>query len=306
MKEDTTYPEEHRLQGVTESFRGATDNLARARCNRYTANHGSFLLKDGRYAYRDHVWMDGPKREFYHILSIEDEEILRFLDYWDKLEEKQNRGGGTVSDRESYAYQNHLQRDGEDEESSTADPIDRYVYTEWFRDECAINNEDASMSKRFPLRAEYAIIHAFLQELTPTDRQVYENLFAGSLFDEEIKGELHLEHSTWSMDKRRFLDKVRAVFSAAGYDVPSPEELAKERDGYSARLNAIRAQQNEEAKERNMGRSISRELALTEQTSRPRAFIENDKRLRYDIEEMLMDEDLEASRQKNMPDGGMD
>ena len=130
MKEDTTYPEEHSLQGVTESFRGATDNLARARCNRYTANHGSFLLKDGRYVYRDHVWMDGPKREFYHILSIEDEEILRFLDYWDKLEEKQNRSGGTVGDRESYAYQNHLQRDDEDEESSAADPIDRYVYTE--------------------------------------------------------------------------------------------------------------------------------------------------------------------------------
>ena len=300
MEKEITYPEEHTLQGVTESFRGSLDGLARSNSNRYTINHGSFRLKDGRYAYRDYVWMEEPKRAFYHILSIEDEEILKLLDYWDKLEEKQNRRGGAVSDHESYAYQNHLQRDNEDEENAPASPVDKYLYTEWYRDECAINNEDASMSRRFPLKAEYAIIHALLQELTPAERQVYEYLFAGKLSDEEIKGELHLEHSTWSMEKRRFLDKVRAVFSAAGYDVPSPEELAGEREGYRARLNAIRAQQNEDAKDRNMGRSICREAALSEQTSRPRAFVEKDDRVQADIEEMLLDDKEELKRQKKI------
>ena len=90
------------------------------------------------------------------------------------------------------------------------------------------------------------------------------------------------------------------MFSAAGYDVPTPEELAEEQDSYKARLKAIRAQQDEETKDRNMGRSIYRETVLTEQASRPRAFVEKDDRVQADIEEMLLDDKEELKRQKKI------
>ena len=305
MAKEIILPETHTLQGITESFRCSLDGLRRERANKYNINSGSFILKEDNcadssthgakkgaytYAYRDCVWEETPKYFFYHLISSNDENIVAFLDYWDRLEEKQNRHGGAVS---SYEQQNHLRWQAEEgEDDAGTDPEGKQLYLEWMRE------TDASEGKKLPLPAEYGVIHSLLERLTPADRRVYEYMFAGNMTDEETKQELTLEHSTWSMEKRRFLDKVREAFVSLGYDVPTQAELDKERKLRNDHMKLIDEQKAKEKKEKDLGRSIAREHALMEQTDRPRAFVDKDERLQEDIEEMLEDDRIELAEER--------
>lgn len=285
MAEEITFPEPFTWQGISQTYQGTMEKLERVRTNQYTYNHGGFLLKDGRYCYRDYIWTEGVKFEFYHVLSSKEKGSFDFLDYWNKLEERQNRHS---IDSGSYKYQNYLGSitDENDEDNVSLNPIDTHELEEWCRD------EDASEGKRFPIKPENAIIHAFIQQLTPADRLVYESLFNGDMADAEVKEEDGQEHSTWSMKKRRFLDKVREAFIANGYDVPTAEELRKEKKAYADRLREAAEERAEEEKTARWGQSIAREQVMMEQSRRLAVAVKNDARIQESIEQML-DEDIE-------------
>ena len=105
--------------------------------------------------------------------------------------------------------------------------------------------------------------------------------------DAEVKEEDGQEHSTWSMKKRRFLDKVREAFIANGYDVPTAEELRKEKKAYAARLSEAAAELEEKEKTARWGQSIAREQAMVERSSRLADAVKNDARIQESIEQML-------------------
>ena len=238
-------------------------------------------MRDGRYAYLDYVRQDGKTNVFYHILSIDDEEFLELMDYWDGFEERENRHS---AENESYARLNYFKRVTDD----GADPMDKKLYSEYMAAEQAVDGE--TVDKPFPRKAECAILDTLIKQLTPADRQVYEFLFNSKMTEVEIKKELELEHSAWTNRKKRFLEKVRAYFVALGYDVPTVEELKQKKAKRVARLDEVKQYEQEQAALRSMGKSIAREAALMESTKRSLTSVENDRRLNSDYAQMLADD----------------
>lgn len=218
----------------------------------------SFLLEDGRYAYRD-CDDEGSvhrKPEFYHVLTIEDENLLRYLEgtaYFDREEEKSNRREGELL---SYAFMNFCKKQEADGDYA-ADPMDKEFFKRYQ------NEIDHGPGRPFPLKSEYAVIQCAIQQMTPTDRRVYELLYNSSLSDAEIKERCELEHNTWTNEKARFLQKMRSVFEALGYAVPghcsTKAEAEQKRSQHDEEMRKIILQEEEEEAIVQEGRSIARE-----------------------------------------------
>ena len=239
--------------GATEEFIISERLPARKKKpNRYTPWDGSFALRDGRYAYWD--FDSVTKQSFYHVLTIEDAELLACLEYFDQQEEASNRRVGEHSSYISQDYDCSYRADGFDSLS------DAESYRQWLRD------EDSSTAKPLPLKSEYAVIHSIVQQLPPKERRVFGLLYDSYLSEAEIKKLLQLTHSAWANEKTRFHEKVHRIFTALGYDVPktAPDHTDNKDANYSDTLAEIEAKAEEAAELRELGRSIARELSEKE------------------------------------------
>lgn len=247
-------------QGVTERTVGTYNLPKRARSNKYTGSLWSFRLKEGNeYAYFGQL--DYDKARFYHVLSIKDENYLEMLDYWDRQEEKAAR---QTIDNISFAQLNcHAVLD---EDGDAIDPMDREEYQQW------IQEEDSSAGRRIPIKAEKAIVNSVIKRLSPTDQRVYRYMFEGNYSDAEIKQVFELEHSAWSNEKKRFLEKIRQIFIELGYDVPTLDEVKAQRKKWNDRMAETEKAKEKAALMAELEQSISRELKCSESMTRPRGF----------------------------------
>lgn len=247
-------------QGVTERTVGPYSLPKKARSNKYTKSLWSFRLKEGNeYAYFGQLYHD--KARFYHVLSIQDEKYLEMLDYWDRQEEKAAR---QTIDNISFAQLNYHAT--LDEDGDAIDPMDREEYQQWAQ------QEDSSAGRRIPIKAEKAIINSIIKRLSPTDQRVYRYMFEGNYTDAEIKQVFELEHSAWSNEKRRFLEKIRQIFIELGYDVPALDEVKAQAKKRNDRMAEIEKAKEKAALMAELEQSISRELKCSESTTRSRAF----------------------------------
>lgn len=298
--DEIVFGETVRGQGVEETIIPSWELSERAAYSKNMHNQWSFWLKDGTYAFLDYDKCPENKklRTYYHRLSIDDEEYRRFLTYWDRQEENAYR---RFIENESYDQQNYYKRITEIDEDAdpAADPSAKEFYMEWARDVAEEIIESADEDRKFPQKAEYGVIQDFKQKMTGNDWRVYRYLFDSELTEEEIKKEYKLEHSTWSNEKIRFLDRVRRLFVEMGYDVPSAEELKDQRDQREAKLKQIAEAEEEERSLLSMGKSMARELALIESQEHASTYASEDQRLREDYAQMLAD-DRDQLRKKNV------
>lgn len=247
-------------QGVTERTVEPYNLPKKARSNKYTKSLWSFRLKEGNeYAYFCQLYHD--KARFYHVLSIQDEQYLEMLDYWDRQEEKAAR---QTMDNISFAQLNYdvtLDEDGD-----TIDPMDREEFLEWTQ------QEDGSAGRRIPIKAEKAVVNSVIKRLSPTDQRVYRYMFEGNYSDAEIKQVFELEHSAWSNEKKRFLETIRQIFIELGYDVPTLDEVKAQRKKWDGRMAEIEKAREKATLSKDLEQSISREVRRTESDTSPRAF----------------------------------
>lgn len=256
MKDIFEFPEPERRQGVTEKAVGRSSLPKRARSNKYTRGSWSFRLKeDNGYAYWQEFYQSDVK--YYRVLFIEDQDLLEMLDYWDRQEEKADRQSFESG---SFSYINFLQT------TDGADPMDRAVYEEWAQ------KEDSARGKKLPVKAELAVIHSIIISLSPTDQRVYRYMFEENMTDAQIKQAFELEHSAWSNEKKRFLNKVRNAFIELGYEVPGLEELKKQAKVRDDAIKRLAAAREKEAAAGRLEKSIAREIRRMESTTKPRAF----------------------------------
>ncbi len=247
-------------QGVTERTVGTYNLPKKARSNKYTKSLWSFRLEEGNeYAYFGQLFYD--KAKYYHVLSIRDENYLEMLDYWDRLEEKAAR---QTMDNISFAQLNY--RAAIDEDGSAIDPMDQEEYQNW------VQQEDSSAGRKIPIKAELAVINSIIKRLSPTDQRVFRYMFEGNYTDAEIKQVFDLEHSAWSNEKRRFLEKVRQIFIELGYDVPTLDEVKEQTKKRNERMAEIEEAREKEALMDALEKSITREVKRSESTTGPRAF----------------------------------
>lgn len=295
MRKDFDFPEPVEGQGVVQWTVGSASAPKRARTNRYTKGSRSFRVKDdSRYAYDDHNSSDCcsnacranyayrtnyayranyayrgefavDQQLYYNVLSIDDGNVLEMLDYWDRLEEKANR---QALENSSFSYLNYTQ--DLDEDGNALDPMDQEVYREWAA------QEDGARGKRFPIKAELAIIHSIMERLSPKDQRVYRYMFEENMTDAEIKQAFELEHSAWANEKKRFLNRVREVFIALGYEVPTLAEVKNQARRRADAMKKIESATQEEAELYNLGKSIARELRRMESATKPRIFVSVD------------------------------
>ena len=264
MQKGITFPDPVEKQGVRETFVGPYSLPKKIRSNKYTRGRWSCRLKEGNsYAYWQEFYFNKP--DYYHVLSIDDEDLLDMLDYWDLMEE---RGDRKSWDNISFAQLNHAI--AVDENGDALDPLDKEEYREW------VDEERSTVGRSFPLKAETAIVHSIIERLSPADQRVYEYMFDGNMTEAEIKQAFELKHSAWSNEKRRFLDKVRQVFIELGYDVPTQEEVDKQARQVEKDMKAVEKARREEAKMGLLGKSIKKELSRVESTTKPRAFAAED------------------------------
>ena len=247
-------------QGVTERTVGTYNLPKRARSNKYTGSLWSFRLKEGNeYAYFGQLYHD--KARFYYILSIKDEKYLEMLDYWDRVEEKAAR---QTIDNISFAQLNY--HAALDEDGDAIDPMDQEEYQQW------VQEEDSSAGRRIPIKAEKAIVNSIIKRLSPMDQRVYRYMFEGNYSDAEIKQVFELEHSAWSNEKKRCLEKIRQIFIELGYDVPMLDEVKAQRKKWNDRMAEIEKAKEKAALSKDLEQSISREVRHSESTTGPRAF----------------------------------
>ena len=247
-------------QGVTERTVGTYNLPKRARSNKYTRSLWNFRLKEGNeYAYFGQLFYE--KVRFYHVLSIKDEKYLDMLDYWDRQEEKAAR---QTMDNISFAQLNY---DATlDEDGDSIDPMDREEFLEWTQ------QEDSSTGRRIPIKTEKAVVNSIIKRLSPTDQRVYRYMFEGNYSDAEIKQVFELEHSAWSNEKKRFLEKIRQIFIELGYDVPTLDEVKAQRKKWDDRMAEIEKAREKATLSKDLEQSISREVRRSESTTGPRAF----------------------------------
>lgn len=260
MQKEVRFPEPEERQGVRETYVGPYSLPKKARSNQFTRGRWSFRLAGGNaYAYWQEFYHD--KIQYYHILNIEDEDLLEVLDYWDLMEE---RGTRRNWDNISFSQLNYARK--LDEDGSALDPEDQEIYREWVREE-----ENATDCK-LPIKAEHAIVHSIVEQLSPADQRIYQYMFSDNMSSAEIKQAFDLTASALSEEKIRFLEKVRKVFIELGYDVPTLEELQEENNRHQDAMKEIAKAKKEEAESSRLGKSISSELRRSESTTKPRAF----------------------------------
>ena len=281
------FPEPTEKQGVTERTVSTYNLPQKARSNKYTKSLWSFRLKEGNgYAYFGQLYHD--KARYYHVLTIKDEQYLEMLDYWDRIEEKAAR---QTIDNISFAQLNY--KTSIDEDGSAIDPIDQEEYQQW------VQQEDGSEGQKFPIRAELAIANSIIKRLSPTDQRVYRYMFEGNYTDAEIKQVFELEHSAWSNEKRRFLEKIRQIFIELGYDVPTVEEVNAQIKKRNDRNSEIKNAKEKASLMDELERSISREARRSESTTGSRAFAADEQAERdtqNGLYEMLCAEEAEGVR----------
>lgn len=254
------YPGPVEKQGVEERTVGPYDLPKKAHSNKYTRSLWSFQLKEGNeYAYFGQLYHD--KARFYHVLTIKDRQYLEMLDYWDRLDEKAERKS---MDNARFAQLNY--RATIDEDGSAIDPMDQEEYQKW------VQQEDSSTGGRIPVKAEQAIVHSIIKRLSPTDQRVYRYMFEGNYTDAEIKQVFELEHSAWSNEKRRFLEKVRQIFIELGYDMPTLDEVKVQTKKWNDHMAEIEKDKKKAALSKELEQSISREVRCSESNTDPRAF----------------------------------
>ena len=276
-------------QGVTERTIGTYNLPQKARSNKYTKDLWSFRLKEGNeYAYFGQLYHD--KASYYHVLSIKDEKYLEMLDYWDRIEEKTARDTADHISIEQLNYRAVLDEDG-----SAIDPMDQEEYQQW------VQQEDRSEGRRIPIKAEHVIVNSIIKRLSPADQRVYRYMFEGNYTDAEIKQVFELEHSAWSNEKRRFLEKVRQIFIEMGYEVPTIEEVKAQ-----VKKRNDRIRKNEKSKEEAnlmdaLEQSIFREVRRLESTTGARAYAAEEQAERDEqsgLFEILCEEEEEKTSQE--------
>jgi hypothetical protein len=165
----------------------------------------------------------------------------------------------------SYAYMNSRKKQEVDGDYAS-DPMDEEFFKRYQ------NEIDNGPGKPLPLKSEYAVIQCVIQQMTPTDRRVYELFYNTSLSDAEIKERFELEHNTWSNEKARFLQKMQSVFAALGYAIPrdfsSEAEVEPNPSQRDEEMSAIILQEEEAEAIVQEGRSIARERWAQESRKR--------------------------------------
>ena len=265
--------------GIKEEIMPADALPGRINKSRY-AGYENFMLKDGRYAYRD-VDCENPKKPvFYHVLTVEDESLIPLLLNLDDLDRHEEESNRRYRELQSYRDQNYKKKkaDDDDDDDGWVDPTDLEAYRESQRE------ETAGQSMPFPVKSEYAVIRAAIKQMTPADRAVFGMYLSTSLTDSEIKDILELRHSSWSNEKKRLVDRMRKVFDSLGYDTkaaPKDQKARKGRgrpdsDGHDRleqesrrRIAAAYKAEDDEEEERILGKDIAREAAL-EQSQKKR------------------------------------
>ena len=187
--------------------------LSKQKIKRWYMGDDSFMLDDGRYAYRDCNNDIKKKPLFYRVLTIGDEELKRFIHGMHAMDREEGRSYIAYCLHQDYGYENYKKRQDEDEEE-WPDPIDT---SDAFGD--GKDASDGEKSRPFPLRSEYAVIRAVIKQMTPADREVYEMLFDSYHTEAEIKSILDLGDSAWTNRKNRFMERIKKVFVRLGYDV---------------------------------------------------------------------------------------
>ncbi len=287
MQKDFAFPEPVTRQGVTEKTVHFSSCPKKARSSKYTRGQWSFRLKEGNtYAYWGEYHLD--RVQYYHILSIEDEDILSMLDYWDMREARSER---KHQDNASYAMSNYEKV--LDEDGSALDPMDQEVYREW------ANQGDSSGGRKLPAKAVHAIIHSIIERLSPTDQRVYQYMFDENMSEAEIKQAFELKDSAWSEEKKRFLEKVRSILIEMGYDVPTLDEVQEQEQKRGDIMKQVYSAKDDEDKTSRLGKSIAREARCLESGAKARASDVEEREILFgdlleDFEKTDADEDLTA------------
>ena len=205
------YVENAEVDGVKQEIISESD-LSKRKVKRWYLGNDSFMLEDGRYAYRDCNYDVKNKPVFYRVLTIEDDEAARFISGMHAIDQEEGKSYRTYCLHQDYGYENFkLAQEAGDGDDEWMDPIDKEAFSE--------RTEDTDKSRPFPLRPEYAVIRAVIKQMTPADREVYEMLFDSFYTEAEIKAVLGLEDSAWTNRKNRFMDRMKRIFVRLGYDV---------------------------------------------------------------------------------------
>ena len=255
-KGDIIFPDPMESQGVKETFVGPYSLPEKARCRQYTQGRWSYKLKEeNKYAYWQEFYFD--KARYYHVMDIDDGDLVDMLDYWDRVEARGDRQAmvNTKFDLKPL-----------DSDGSWLDPIDQEVFEEW------AHGEDSTADRKLPIKAEYAIIHSNINRLSPADQRIYQYMFSDNMSSAEIKQAFDLKRSALSEEKTRFLEKIRRVFIELGFEVPTLEEVRAQSERRRAKMKEVEDAIEQEGKRKREQKSISDERARTESTTKPRAF----------------------------------
>lgn len=177
----------------------------------------SFQLKDGRYACKDYdPQMDC---EYYVVYEGIPAEIVSELDKFDHEEllgeryKAENESLEPIKGRE-------LEED-ENEEEGIPSPLSQKSYNDWFAREMA-----PDIAEEEPQDPAKEIVRMFIAALSKNDWLLFKFCFDSNMTTADIMDELNIpSKQALSNRKARFLDKLREVFRAAGYEVPTAQEL---------------------------------------------------------------------------------
>lgn len=179
----------------------------------------SFQFRDGRYAYKAY---DSEKDcEYYAVIEGLSEKIKSEMDEADHqwLLNERNK-----EEHESFVSIEGSQHE-EDVDEDISSPFSQKSYNDWYAREMA-NDID----KEAPMDPKEEIVRMFVAMLPENERLLFKLCFDSSMTTEEIMDELNIpSKQALSNRKERFLEKLRKVFRAAGYEVPTAMELRAEK-----------------------------------------------------------------------------
>jgi len=181
----------------------------------------SFQLKDGRYACKDY----DPEKdcEYYVVYEGVPKAVTAALDEFDHKELLNNR---YKAEHESLDFIKDCQlEDDESEDEDVSSPLSQKSYNDWFAREMA-----PDIAGEEPQDPKKEIVHMFIDALPKNDWLLFKLCFDTDMTTAEIMDELHISSKqALSNRKTRFLNKLREVFRAAGYEVPTAKELRAEK-----------------------------------------------------------------------------
>lgn len=188
--------------------------LTKKKNNSWYMGNDSFMLDNGSYAYRDCNYDVKEKPLFYRVLTIEDDELERFIRGMHAMDREEGKSYRAYCLHQDYGYENYKRRlEEEGNDGEWTDPIDSEEFLS------AAEGTDDDKSRPFPRRSVYAVIRTLIKRMTPADRVVYEMLFESYYTEAEIKSILGLGDSAWTNRKNRFLERVKRIFVRLRYDV---------------------------------------------------------------------------------------